>query len=100
VKYQLTLYQDTVTHTPAGFRLNTVYVGFGDNNVYIVTGKWKLLQGTVADPEAMVYRLEPENSPMQLLLQKADENILFFLDNDTRLLTGNDYCSYTLNRKK
>ena len=102
IKCQLILLQDVKTHTPSRFILKTIYVGNGDNNIYSVSGKWKLMQGILSDPAAIVYRLEPGtgNSKTPLLLLKADDNILFFLDNDTHLLVGNDYLSYTLNRKK
>ena len=102
VKCQLKLFLDSIMHTPSRFILNTIYVGFGDDNRYMATGTWKVLQGTVADPTAIVYQLTPEKarSGSSILLQKADDNILFFLDNNTHLLAGNEYVSYTLNKKQ
>jgi len=72
------------------------------DNTYRVRGTWKLLEGTIDNPGAVVYQLLPDGgkSQNQLLLLKADDNILFFIDNDTHLLVGNTYCSYTLNRNK
>lgn len=101
VKCQLILLQDIKTHSPSTFILKTIYVGNGDDNIYSVTGKWKLMQGTLRDPAATIYQLEPGSgkSNASLLLLKADDNILFFLDKDTNYLVGNEYCSYTLNRK-
>ncbi len=101
IKCRLVLLQDTTTHTPTNFIIQTIYVGKGDNK-YSVTGTWKLLQGTIDDPTAVVYQLLPGEgkSQNQLLLVKADDNILYFLDNDTRLLVGDTYSSYTLNRGK
>ena len=101
VKCQLILLQDITTHSPSTFILKTIYVGNGDDNIYSVTGKWKLMQGALTDPAANIYQLEPGSakSPASLLLLKADDNILFFLDKDTHYLVGNEYCSYTLNRK-
>ena len=101
IKCRLILFQDMNTHTPSTFLLQTIYVGKGDTK-YGTTGKWKLMQGTVDDPAAVVYQLEPDTgkSPAPLLLLKADDNILFFIDNDTHLMVGNNYCSYTLNRTK
>ena len=100
VKCQLKLLQDSITHVPSRFILNTIYVGFGDDNKYSTTGTWKILQGTVADAATIVYELKPEKTNLgsTILLQRADNNILFFLDQNTQLLTGNDYVSYTLNR--
>ena len=101
IKCQLTLLKDIKAHTASNFILKTIYVGNGDNNIYSVTGKWKLMQGTSGNPAATVYQLEPGsgNSKTPLLLLKADDNILFFLDTNTQFLVGNEYCSYTLNRK-
>jgi len=101
VKCQLILLQDIKTHSPSTFILRTIYVGNSDNNIYSVTGKWKLMQGTFSDPAAIIYQLDPGSGKLSpsILLLKAADNILFFLDNDTHFLVGNEYCSYTLNRK-
>jgi len=98
IKCRLTLLQDRNTRTPASFLLETIYVGKGDNR-YSTKGKWKLMRGIAGDPAAIVYQLEPDSDTpkSQLLLLKADDNILFFLDNNAHFLVGNDYCSYTLN---
>ena len=101
IKCQLILLQNVNTHSPATFILKTVYVGKGDNR-YTTTGKWKMLRGKTSDPATIIYQLEPEaaksGTPISLL--KGDDNILFFLDPDGRLLVGNNYCSYTLNKKR
>jgi hypothetical protein len=100
IKCRLTLYQDIKTHTPTTFQLHTVYVGKGDNR-YTSTGKWILTKGTQSNPDALVYQLQPESGkPPSLLFWKADDNILFLLDKDRNFLVGNDYTSFTLNRKK
>jgi hypothetical protein len=101
VKCQLILLQDIKTHSPSTFILKTIYVGNGDDNIYSVTGKWKLMQGALSDPASIIYQLEtgPGKSNASLLLLKADDNILFFLDKDTHYLVGDQYSSYTLNRK-
>ena len=101
IKCRLVLLQDTNTHLPTNFIIQTIYVGKGDNR-YTVTGTWKLLQGIVDDPAAVVYQLLPASgkSQNQLLLLKADDNILYFIDNDTHLLVGDSYSSYTLNKAK
>jgi hypothetical protein len=61
-----------------------------------------MMQGMPADPTAIIYQLLPD-SPQpgnELLLLKSGDNILFFLDKNSQILVGNDYCSYTLNREK
>lgn len=101
IKCRLVLLQDTNTHVPTNFILQTIYVGKG-NNKYTVTGTWKLLQGTIDNPAAAVYQLSPGEGKThnQLFLVKADDYILYFIDNDTQLLVGDSYSSYTLNRGK
>jgi len=101
IKCKLVLLQDTTTHAPTNFLIQTIYVGKGDNK-YSVTGTWKLSQGTIDNPAAVVYQLLPGEgrSLNPLLLVKADDNILYFIGNDTQLLVGNSYSSYTLNRAK
>lgn len=101
IKCKLVLLQDTNTHLPNNFIIQTIYVGKGDNR-YTVTGTWKLLEGILDEPAAMVYQLLPagDKSKNQLLLLKADDNILYFIDADTHLLVGDSYSSYTLNRAK
>ena len=100
IKCRLILYQDSITHTPTSFQIYTVYVGKGDTR-YSNTGKWKMLKGTKTDPGAIVYQLEPDSGkPQSLVLLKADNNILFFLDENTNHMVGDTYTSYTLNRAK
>lgn len=97
IKLRLTLSQDVSTHTPTTFEFQTIYVGKGDTK-YTPKGKWRMTQGTKTDPQAIVYQLDSEKPNVSLLLQKADDNILFFLDKERNLLVGNNYSSYTLNR--
>jgi len=87
---------------PGNFVFYALYVGYGDDNRHITTGKWKLVNGTVDNTSASIYRLEPDANPSNqpILLLKADENVLFFIDSEYRMLVGNNYTSYTLNRKK
>jgi hypothetical protein len=102
IKCQVILLQDTKTHTPTNCVIQTIYVGNGDDNKYSVTGKWKIMQGTPADPSAIVYQLQPDKMPAgnEILLLKASDSVLFFIDKDSHLLIGNDYSSYTLSRTK
>jgi len=97
IKWQLTLFQDPQTHTPATFQIKSVYVGV-DDNVYTKTGKWEIKQGINSTP--IVYLLKPEGDTRSVALAflKADDNILFFLDKDLNLMVGNGDHSYTLNR--
>lgn len=59
-----------------------------------------MLRGPGANPEALIYQLDPNASQGSLLFLKADENILYFLDRSRNLLVGNYDFSYTLNRSR
>jgi hypothetical protein len=62
-------------------------------------GTPKVIRGTKIDPNAIVYQLAFESDgPIYLL--KADDGILFFLDNNGRILVGDRDFSYTLNRSE
>lgn len=99
IKCQLILLQDNKTNSPSNFIIKTIYVGKGDNK-YTATGKWKLIQGMPGDPKAIVYQLlpDPPQPGNEILLLKTGDNLLFFINRDSQLLVGNDYCSYTLNK--
>jgi hypothetical protein len=93
IKWRLILYQDPVTHAPTTYALG----GFMWRNPPR-TGKWTIFKGTPIDSNATVYQLDPDAPQGFLSFLKADDNILFFLDNDRNLLIGNIKHSYTLNR--
>lgn len=99
IKWQLTLYQDPATHTPAQFELKTVYVGV-NNTVYTKTGSWEVKKGTPSDSNSVFYQLnaEHDNQAAKITLLKADNKILYFTDKDLNLLAGNGDHSYALNR--
>jgi len=93
IKWRLTLYKDSATRNPSTYEL----LGFVYKKDNPRVGKWYILKGTKADPQATVYQLDqPGGEP--LFLQKGDDNVLFFLDREKNLLVGNRDFSYTLNR--
>ncbi len=100
-KWRLTLYQDPKTHMPTTFQIQTIFVGKGDGR-YTNTGKWIVTKGTNTDPGSIVYHLELDSDkiPGSLTFQKADDNILFFLDKNRNLMVGDIVFSFTLNRVK
>jgi hypothetical protein len=61
-------------------------------------GTWTVLRGTGTRPDAVVYQLDPDKPRESLSFLKADDNILFFLDEGRNLMVGNGDFSYTLNR--
>ena len=93
-KWALTLYQDPIALTPTTYKLKGTF--YRDR---IGEGRWSIVKGTKTDPSAVIYQLDPDDSEGSLLLLKADDNILFFLDSDRNLMVGNADFSYTLNRE-
>jgi len=95
LKWSLQLYQDPVTFKPTTYRLNRVV-----NRRNIIEGSWIIVKGTAADPNALVYLLDPGKPGYTLSFMKGDDNVLFFLDKQRNLLVGDSLFSYTLNRQK
>jgi hypothetical protein len=93
IKWRLILYKDSVTGNPDTYAL----LGFVYKKDSPRIGKWHITKGTKANPEAIVYQLDQPGRE-SLFLQKGDDNILFFLDQEKKLLIGNRDFSYTLNR--
>ncbi|HYJ88362.1 MAG TPA: copper resistance protein NlpE N-terminal domain-containing protein [Pyrinomonadaceae bacterium] len=92
VKWDLTLYQDQ-TLSPTTYKLRGTFY-----RERIREGTWRIVRGTKANPAAVVYQLDPANSEASLFFLKADDNILFFLDQEKNLMPGNADFSYTLNK--
>lgn len=93
LKWYLTLYQDATTREPTTYVLEgTPY------RKASLRGKWSVLTITKDDKNIVIYQLETDKPGVSLLLQKGDDNILFFLDRNKNLLVGNADFSYTLNR--
>ena len=95
IKWRLSLYKDSATGEPSNYELLGFMYKKGNPRI----GKWHILKGSFADADAIIYRLDREGEA-PLLLQKGNENVLFFLDAQKKLLVGNRDFSYTLNRKK
>lgn len=93
LKWELTLYQDPQTRTPTTYKLRGTL--FRD---YDREGTWTTVRGRQGDPNALVFKLDPEKNGRSLLLFNADDRVLFFLQNDGSLMVGNRDFSYTLNR--
>ena len=93
LKWELTLYQDPQTRTPTTYKLRGTL--FRD---YDRQGTWTIVRGRQGDPNALIFKLDPEKNGRSLLLFNADDRVLFFLHNDGSLMVGNRDFSYTLNR--
>ena len=95
LKWDLTLYHDARTSAPTTYELKgTLYRDQPRK------GTWKILRGSRVSPDAVLYQLDPGAPQGSLLLLKAADNILYFLDRSRNLLVGNYDFSYTLNRSR
>ena len=70
--------------------------GIGYKQETMTKGRWEIARGQEGH---IIYRLHADKWVRSLDLQKGDDNILFFIDADGRLLVGNEDFSYTLNRR-
>ncbi|MDQ3683595.1 MAG: hypothetical protein M3352_11090 [Bacteroidota bacterium] len=93
IKWRLILYKDSITGNPDTYEL----LGFVHKKDNPRIGKWHIIKGTRLNSEAIVYQLDQAGKET-LFLQKVDDNILFFLDQEKNLMVGNKDFSYTLNR--
>jgi len=106
IKWHLTLFQDNSTKTPTDFKLQCVYglpkqgtTGFiGGGKKVDLEGKWTIVKGTTANPNAIVYRLTPGNTTETISFLKLNDDLLHLLDSQQHLMIGSAAWSYTLNR--
>lgn len=91
IKWRLTLFRDAVTNEPTKFSLR--WVQFSPN---LIEGNWTIKRNA----DSVIYQLKLNQNGETLSFMVGDENVLFFLDKENRLLTGNSDFSFTLNRKK
>ena len=90
IKWRLTLRHDSATHAPTTY----LYEGTRTSR----EGPWVIARGSAADPDAVVYRLDPDHPQSSLSLLRADESVLLLLDDDLHVLVGDASWSYVLNR--
>jgi len=93
VKWRVTLYQNPETSAPTAYKVEGTLHRQSPRE-----GTWSIVQGAKTDPNATVYQLNPTTTEAALWLLKADENILFFLNQHREPLVGHAEFSYTLNR--
>ena len=98
-KWRVTFYQDSINHTPSHYKLETLYVGTG-NDFHINTGKWSISRGIENNPNAIVYQLQLDraNPSSTLNFLKVDDNTLFLLDKNNNFSVGDDYASYAISK--
>lgn len=95
IKWKLILFRDSKTNNPTTYALQNTL-----NYPKITEGKWTIIKGIKTNSEAIIYRLDPDKPDESVSFLVGDENVLFFLDKENQLLTGNSDFSFTLNRIK
>ena len=61
-------------------------------------GKWTIVRGTKTNPGSIVYMLESDKAEKTITFLKLGDNLIHLLDNDGKLMIGNESFSYTLSR--
>ena len=93
LKWQIILYHDTLTLAPTVFVLSTELF---DRRP--LKGKWEIADKKNTAGTLLALHYSPNRKPLHLL--KGDDNVLFILNDNGQMLTGNADFSYTLNRVK
>lgn len=93
MKWYMLLYTDPVTGQPSDFLMG----GIGYRKETMSKGTWKIVTG---QDGRIVYQISSDKWSRPLNLLKGDDNILFFLDGNGVIFTGNEDFSYTLNRRE
>ena len=92
-KWRVTLYQDPETSVPTTYKVEGSL-----HRQSAREGTWSIVRGAKTDPKAIVYQLNATQTQPALFLWKADDNVLFFLNQNREALVGHADFSYTLNR--
>ena len=93
MKWYFLFYTDSITGKPSFFLMG----GIGYKRETMTRGSWQI---TTEQNGRIIYQLSCDKWSRSLNLLKGDDNILFFIDTNGRLLVGNEDFSYTLNRRK
>lgn len=106
VEWELTLYIDANTKAPTRYKLKGInrYI-VKETNMYSepgvkseAEGKWAIVQGSKTNPGVILYQLNPEKPGMSLSFIKLSDHLLHIVDQNEKLMIGNEFHSYTLNR--
>ena len=94
LKWRVTLLQDASTREPTRYKIE------GSLHHTAREGAWRIVRGTATDTNAVVYQLDGTATEAAMLLWKADDNVLFLLDERKQPLVGTIDFSYTLSRSQ
>lgn len=103
-KWNLTLLVDANTQVPTTYKLSSEYGYHVDNRTFLTKGsnvregKWTIVKGARADPNAAVYQLDPDEPGTTISFQRVDPNIIHLLERDGTLAVGSAAQSFTLSR--
>ena len=106
VEWKLTLYKNPVTQKPTRYKLTGINrFSVRETNMYSQPGtktdsegNWTIARGTKANPDAVLYQLNPDKPGIMISLVKLSDHLLHVLDHDGKLMIGNEFWSYTLTR--
>jgi hypothetical protein len=94
LKWRVTLLQNANTLEPTRYKIE------GSLHHTAREGAWHIVRGTAADADAVVYQLDGTATEGPMLLWKADDSVLFLLDERKQPLVGTVDFSYTLSRSQ
>ena len=106
VEWELTLYMDVNTKKPTRYKLKSFNrYSVKETRMYSepgtkseAEGRWAIVRGTKTNPHAIFYQLNPDKPGMDLSFLKLNERLLHVVDQHEKLMIGNEFFSYTLNR--
>lgn len=106
VEWELTLYVDADTKEPTRYKLKGINrYSVKETNMYSepgikseAEGKWTIIKGTKTNPNAILYQLNPDKQGLSLSFLKLSDNLLHIVDQNEKLMIGNEFHSYTLSR--
>ncbi|HRJ31617.1 MAG TPA: hypothetical protein PLV21_18985 [Cyclobacteriaceae bacterium] len=95
LKWRLILKRDSITFLPTTCTIRTIV----DNQPRDVSGRWTIINGTVKNPEVIIYKIQVDNLTEPILFLVGDENVLFFLDKNYKPFIGNDDFGFAMNKR-
>ena len=106
VEWELTLYMNANTKEPTRYKLKGINrYTVKETNMYSepgikseAEGRWAIVRGTKTNPNATLYQLNPDKPGLDLSFLKLSDNLLHIVDENKKLMIGNEFFSYTLNR--
>lgn len=94
LKWKLILNRDPKTLQPTTYTLKRT----SSRESHII-GNWTIVKGITSNPDAIIFKLDPDKPNQTISLFVGDESVLFFLHKDNSLFIGNDNFSFTLNKR-